>query len=379
MSEWWAQSAVTTNMIKVMKEATVGRSATVRSAERRRQHLRVIPTAHLDCAWCAAALCEALCDEGIVLLRLPESENAAEKFEACLAALREFFAYDRQTKNFCAASDGPGCQVGYMCAEAGGAEMFEAKVVHDPRWPWPNAKLREAVLQARAVLHKTARTCLIALAAPLGLDADALLRLLDEDSMQDCDTTSAERFARSSNTTMRIWQYWEGGSGNEAHTDNTLLTISPPGDRVGLGVRLLPDGTPYWPEGRMRPDELILFAGDALGYLTQGQVRPLLHWVEPPRAAGSTRMSMPFFLRPRLDALLEPAVGRDGVEMGGHDDHASDTPQLGAIRQRQLEQNAGNMRWRWPWKVSPYYFVRPDGQAGEQAGLSLSSTPSKRL
>ena len=69
-----------------------------------------------------------------------------------------------------------------------------------------------------------------ALAAPLGLDEHALCQVLDAPADAEALARDAAAYFRArSNTTMRVWQYWPGGMGNEAHTDNTLLTLSPPG------------------------------------------------------------------------------------------------------------------------------------------------------
>lgn len=166
---------------------------------------------------------------------------------------------------------------------------------------------------------------------------------------------------------MRVWHYWPGGVGNEAHADNTLLTISPAGTRVGLGVRVLGDGRHVWPEARMADGECLLFAGDALGVLTRGAVPALLHWVEPPKAEA--RMSMPFFLRPRLDALLDPArVCRAAPP--------ADAPRVDPLRQRELEQNAQNVRWRWPWKRTAYY--RNEDAADDERWQATTSSSMPR-
>ena len=321
--------------------------------------MRIVATEYLSQPWAGTALRDALCDDGVVLLRLPPIDHAAVKFASCLDALREFFKLDRATKNFCAASKGPGCQVGYMVADfPAGAEMLEAKLRHDPRWPWPNAKVRESVVAARDLLHDTVRACLVAIAAPLGLDANSLIALLDTPVDEHAAVHSAaEYFSRCSNTAMRVWNYWPGGVGNEAHTDNTLLTITPAGTRVGLGIRLYGSHDHVWPEARMRDGDLLLFAGDALSFLTGGRVPPLLHWVEP--TIGSPRISMPFFLRPRLNALLDPGDGA-----------------LQPLRQHQLEANEKNVRWRWPWKLGEYYVCR---KQEEDLAAAVSSTAPARI
>ncbi len=54
------------------------------------------------------------------------------------------------------------------------------------------------------------------------------------------------------------------------------------------------------------PRELIVFAGETLSFLTGGQLRAPVHYVDE-RFMGKPRVSMPFFVRGRPDALLRPA------------------------------------------------------------------------
>ena len=77
----------------------------------RRQALRRLHTDALGSDLGAAALCDALGTDGIVLMRLPPSADAEARRNRCLATMREFFDRPRAEKSGCAAADGPGCQV----------------------------------------------------------------------------------------------------------------------------------------------------------------------------------------------------------------------------------------------------------------------------
>ena len=81
---------------------------------------------------------------------------------------------------------------------------------------------------------------------------------------------------------------------------------------------------------------MLLFAGDALSYLTHGLVPALMHRVVPrPPATPSSnapRVSAPFFLRGKRGAVLSPL------------------PPLPPLSVAVLEHNAGNLRSAWPWK-----------------------------
>ena len=68
---------------------------------------------------------------------------------------------------------------------------------------------------------------------------------------------------------------------------------------------------------------------------------------------------MPFFLRPRLNALLDPGDGA-----------------LQPLRQHQLEANEKNVRWRWPWKLGEYYVCR---KQEEDLAAAVSSTAPARI
>lgn len=311
------------------------RAARVEYRRRRRRscaELRTLYAAELSSAAGGDALLAALIEDGMALLVPSDSEMAARTFSRCISVMDDYFARPEDQKRKSAAGPGPGCQVGYMINAEGGAEMFEAKCAHDPRWPWPDEAVRGAVGEARTLLCTIAMACLRALARPLGLAPHALESLLDG---------ADPPLATCSNTTMRVWRYWHHGVGNELHCDNSLLTVAPRGTQVGLHVRRFSDGYHVQPEAHMAPGTMLVFAGDALGLLTHGRVPALVHWVSSP-SRGEARISLPFFLRPRLDALLD-CQGAPGLSMC----------------QRELEaagKEVGSVRTQWPWKASNRYY-----------------------
>ena len=93
----------------------------------------------------------------------------------------------------------------------------------------------------------------------------------------------------------------------------------------------------------MAKGELLVFAGDALSYLSAGRVPALMHEVAPPATDGNAtpRLSAPFFLRPMRAQLLRPP------------------PPLKPLHVEALERNPGNLRSQFPWKVAgplaPYF------------------------
>ena len=288
-----------------------------------------------------ATLATALLTDGMCCVAPPAAADVRRRLQQCVAHTESFFARPAADKVRFGASHGRGRQFGYMANAAGGAEMFEAMRQCDPGGPWPSAEMQRAVLSFRELLHETALACLRALALHFGLDAAYIGSLLDQ------GPTESPSLDAASFSTMRIWRYYPGGVGNEMHVDNSLLTVTAAGTQVGLGCMRYRDGAQVWPEaaGLETGDRLLVFAGDALSMLTGGRLPALMHWVRPPREGD--RISMPYFLRPRRDALLSPArCCGDDAALGG----------VAAVVQRDLEANARNVRYAWEWKRRDRYY-----------------------
>ena len=340
------------------------RTCTGHSCRHRRRHMAIIHTDSLSTALGAEALCRALCSDGIVLLQLPRSVGLDQRLHRCRQAMQAFFELPREQKSGCAAAEGPGCQVGYMIN--GEDEIFESKIFHDPRWPWPSGTVQSAVLGLREVLHTVGLSCLRALANPLGMDPDRLAAYLDQ---SDDTGTLIGSLAHCSNTSMRVYRYAAGGLGNNIHIDNGFLTVAPAGSSIGLRARRFGGGggrgrgasEALRPEAHIGSDQLLLFAGDALSFLSGGRMPALVHWVDAP-SGDEPRFSFPFFLRPRQDAHLNPASTR---RLGHVDtEHEADLAALKPIRQFDLEANQGDVRRSWPWK-------RPGSRSGEYYSTAL--------
>lgn len=96
------------------------------------------------------------------------------------------------------------------------------------------------------------------------------------------------------------------------HCDIGLLTVAPRGSCSGLEISL-GDGVPYSRvEETMEEDELLIFAGETLSFLTRGYYSPLIH-----RAvrAFSSRMSIPFFFRGNPHAILTPLSSSSSIDL----------------------------------------------------------------
>ncbi|MGI9578828.1 MAG: isopenicillin N synthase family dioxygenase [Microthrixaceae bacterium] len=87
------------------------------------------------------------------------------------------------------------------------------------------------------------------------------------------------------------------------HSDYGLLTILAQDSAGGLEVKT-PDG---WIEVPAEPGVLVCNLGDMVQRITGGRYRSTLHRVRRPT---QDRISMPLFLDPAWDAMVEPIVGR---------------------------------------------------------------------
>ena len=376
------------------------------------------------------ALFHALCRDGAVLVRPLNSARLADTISACFLACGGFFArpFEEKARHYAGAHVGQAH--GYMdyLAEEEGSECFEAKLHYDSRFEWPSepAGLRIAIEAAADVQRRTGLWLLDAVILALGLDSAHVDGLMDSCRAGDDDerpayaagkarsgmvhasgearaageapegmlttapegvlTTAPEGIALSSapegialssasHSALRVWQYTKGQPSGW-HCDNTLLTLAPRGSSVGLEVRSPLDGRSFTPESSMSADELLVFAGDSLSYLSSGRVPALMHRVVPPpppsliSSAHSTthadppRLSCPFFLRARRSATLVPRVGGLPPLWGEGNSAVVSTcmPRSGGLPPllvAALEHNADNVRSRWPWKccgpLAEYY------------------------
>eukprot|EP00741_Cyanophora_paradoxa_P007010 tig00001067_g6782.t1 len=115
---------------------------------------------------------------------------------------------------------------------------------------------------------------------------------------------------------LRLYRYQpagerllEGVPACGVHADIGLLTVASRAS-TGRGLRLAPPrGGPFrdLEEGPSAPADCLLFAGETLGYVTGGDLRPPLHFVADDEGdPGAPRLSAPFFLRARPASLLAP-------------------------------------------------------------------------
>jgi len=115
---------------------------------------------------------------------------------------------------------------------------------------------------------------------------------------------------RDGNTVLRIINYPDMGTTvpagavrAAAHEDINLMTILPSSTRPGLEL-LTRDGE--WLAVETPPDVMVCDTGDMMQLLTAGRLPATTHRVVNPDDSDGGRLSMPFFIHPHPDALLDP-------------------------------------------------------------------------
>jgi isopenicillin N synthase-like dioxygenase len=171
--------------------------------------------------------------------------------------------------------------------------------LHGPNvWPDEVPELRTEVLAWMAAMESVGQQVLAAMAIGLGLPADWFRQHLTADPT----------------VLFRIFRYPPHPEGDDAasrwgvaeHTDYGLLTLLAHDGTPGLEVRVGSDWVAVDPD----PDLLVCNLGDMLDRLTLGRYRSTPHRVR--NVAGHDRISLPFFLDPAWDAVVEPLPLHDG-------------------------------------------------------------------
>ncbi|CAE7448386.1 F6'H2 [Symbiodinium natans] len=126
-----------------------------------------------------------------------------------------------------------------------------------------------------------------------------------------------------------------------AHTDSSLITVAPKSSAPGLEVKDLQTGEWFNIEDMLQVGEALLFVGDPLDYASGHRYPALMHRPAVCRAgsapAAEHRISTPFFLYPRSDAVLAPSW-------------------LPRLVFEDLNGNVNKCRDRFPWKKHTCYY-----------------------
>ncbi|MEM9071484.1 MAG: 2-oxoglutarate and iron-dependent oxygenase domain-containing protein [Myxococcota bacterium] len=159
-------------------------------------------------------------------------------------------------------------------------------------WPTEVATLKSRSMELYDALDRVAFQLLEAFSVYLGETPDLLPSM-----------------AKKGNTIQRIIHYPvcdgfdEPGTMRAAqHEDINLMTLLPPAEESGLEL-LTRDGK--WMPIEAIPGQIIVDTGDMMKRITNDEIPATTHRVVNPKGDPRPRYSMPFFVHPHLDVMLE--------------------------------------------------------------------------
>lgn len=170
------------------------------------------------------------------------------------------------------------------------------RLVGPNQWPSAVPELRPAVLRWLHESDRVARSVLGLLAESLGQDPDWF------DQWFDAEATTTTKLVRYPAPPIGLSPDDARTQGVGQHKDYGWLALVLQDDQSGLQVRADDGG---WIDATPVPGTLVFNVGEALEVATGGYLRANVHRVIGPRQ-GQDRYSVPFFLGPRLDAVVEP-------------------------------------------------------------------------
>jgi isopenicillin N synthase-like dioxygenase len=165
------------------------------------------------------------------------------------------------------------------------------RLVGPNQWPSALPVLRPTVLAWQDEALRVSREVLRALAAALGQDEGYF------DGWFDAEATVHVKLVHYPGRATP-----DGDQGVGAHKDYGYLALLQQDEVGGLQVR---DPSGAWIDVTPLPGAFVFNIGEMLEIATRGYLKATDHRVLSP-AAGTDRYSIPFFLGPRLDAVVEP-------------------------------------------------------------------------
>ncbi|PPK67181.1 2-oxoglutarate and iron-dependent oxygenase domain-containing protein [Actinokineospora auranticolor] len=174
--------------------------------------------------------------------------------------------------------------------ELGPSDPVWQRLVGPNQWPAALPELRETVLRWQAEALRISRELLRALALVLGQDEAYFDRWFDEEAASH---TKVVRYPGRAAP--------EVDQGVGAHKDYGYLALLQQDDIGGLQVQ---DSDGGWIDATPVPGTFVVNIGEMLEIATRGYLVATRHRVVSP-AVGVDRYSIPYFLSPRLDAVVE--------------------------------------------------------------------------
>jgi len=167
------------------------------------------------------------------------------------------------------------------------------RLVGPNQWPSALPELKDIVLRWQAEALRVSREVLRALAAALGQDEGYFDQWFDDEAAVHVKIVHYPPRAAE-----------DADQGVGAHKDYGYLALLQQDEVGGLQVRR-EDGE--WIDASPVPGAFVVNIGEMLEIATQGYLKATHHRVVSPRS-GVHRYSIPFFLGPRLDAVVKPLV-----------------------------------------------------------------------
>ncbi|MFE9355008.1 isopenicillin N synthase family dioxygenase [Streptomyces olivaceoviridis] len=165
------------------------------------------------------------------------------------------------------------------------------RLIGPNQWPSALPELRDIVLRWQAEALRVSREVLRALAAALGQDEGYFDQWFDDEAAVHVKIVHYPPRAAE-----------DADQGVGAHKDYGYLALLQQDEVGGLQVQR-EDGE--WIDAVPVPDAFVFNIGEMLEIATQGYLKATRHRVVSPQA-GVHRYSIPFFLGPRLDAVVKP-------------------------------------------------------------------------
>lgn len=279
-------------------------------------------------------LCQNLRTHGFCLVKAPRALRVGSTVERVYENARVFFRLPTERKD---ASRCP-TEHGYLNPE-GNYQCFQVKSRHGEGFAWPGQRFQAAFVAAYALLEQVALACFDVCAEDLGCDPSGLRSLLDVGAPHEVPARTAMRCIEYTLAEETQNEYAD-------HTDLSFVTVAPRGSCAALRVRDMLSLKEVDVEQAMGPETLLVFCGDLMARLTGNSFPAAMH--RPVGAWEGTdsdsRYSLPFFLRGRSDAVLDPRSAGQGSQGGG------------PVPVWMLENNVGGSRDSFPWKkAEPYY------------------------
>lgn len=172
-------------------------------------------------------------------------------------------------------------------------DVIAGRDLRDPnQWPDGLSGFKETVLEYQEVMRRLVHKLLPIYARALDLPPDYFMPF----------------FHKGGEITVRMIHYPPATPeqvadhvfGTAAHTDRNMLTILAQGDTPGLQI-MLPDGT--WIPAPILPGAFVVNSGDTLRRWSNDRFLSTPHRVL--NVSGRDRYSVPFFVSPEYDTVLE--------------------------------------------------------------------------